>query len=287
MKSPLLFSVIFTFFVSFSQLFAQNINDGITVSSKGGTFDYFSPWGEGSLGVVYTQYYAFIPKTRKFQYFNKSGELEWNVKIKPFNFNNFFVLNIDSDYCYYINSSFNSTSLLEKSSNELFLTIYRFDKKGALVEKELSFDNPELAPMKPYIKGMYQSYVGAYDRGFISVSTNDQEHYHIVQVDEEFNVTYNMVELLWDQKIYNENLLSKPIFCLDNNQFCVIQTILGENKINATVHSFDLENFKGSNQQKHSLNVEGINLTASPSHSRHSLYSSDNKRNEESHQIVR
>lgn len=258
----IILTFIFSIVLTLSNSFAQSL-EGVEINCKGGYFESYSPWGNGTIGVIATQYYAVTPKNRSFQYFNEKGELAWDVKVKPFNFNNTTIVNSDSKYCYYINMPFGSTAMLEQKSKDVFLNIHQIDLKGNLKEKALSYSNSELSGIKDYIKNMNKCFVGAYNDGLIFVSTNNHKNYHVIKVGADFSVSYKMITLEWDETAYRAFKLSKPIYVLDDNTFYIIQTKLEENAINATAKMINLLDFSVTENQ-HSLDMNGYNLYATP-----------------------
>lgn len=245
-----------------SNSFAQSL-ESVGIKSKGGYFESSAPWGTGTIGVVATQYYAVIPKTRSFQYFNDKGELEWKVKVKPFNFNNTTLINGNSKYCYFINMPFGKTAIIEKKSKSVFLNIHQINKSGALKEKALSYSDKALSGLKAYIKNMEPCYVGAYNDGLVFVSTNDSKNYHVIKVAADFKVSYQLITLEWDAKLYRDGKLSRPIYVLGANTFYIIQTKIGKNAIDATAKKINLTDFS-TEEMSHSLDLEDYNLYATP-----------------------
>ncbi len=264
MKKQSLVKLILLFLIGFiiSNSFAQSL-ESVKIKSKGGYFESSAPWGTGTLGVVATQYYAVIPKTRSFQYFNDKGELEWKVKVKPFNFNNTALINGNSKYCYYINMPFGKTAIMEKKSKSVFLNIHQINKSGALKEKSLSYSDKELSGLKAYIKNMEPCYIGAYNDGLIFVSTNDSKNYHVIKIGVDFKVSYQLITLEWDDKLYEDGKLSRPIYVLGANTFYLIQTKIGNNVIDAAVNKIDLTDFS-TEEMSHSLDIKDYNLYATP-----------------------
>jgi hypothetical protein len=264
MKNQSLVKLIFLCLIGLvtSNAFAQSL-ESVQIKSKGGYFESSAPWGTGTIGVIATQYYAVIPKSRSFQYFNDKGELEWKVKVKPFNFNNTALVNGDSKFCYFINMPFGKTAILEQKSKSVFLNIYQINKSGTLKEKALSYSDRELSGLKAYMKNMEPCYIGAYDDGLIFVSTNDSKNYHVIKIGGDFKVSYQLITLEWDDKLYKDGQLSRPIYVMGASTFYIIQTKIGKNEIDAKVKQINLTDFS-TEEMSHSLDLKDYNLYATP-----------------------
>lgn len=247
-------------FILFISLFTpQSSQAQVSVKAKGGSFEDLVPWGEGYIGIVQTQMYAVAPKYRQFQYFSSAGELEWNVKVTPFNFNNAGLINNDADYAYYINMPFSKTAMVEKTSKTELLNIYRIDRSGNLVEKPITYTG-DLKPMAAIAKKIYACYLGAYKDGIIFVGTADNLKYHVVRIDNDFNVTYHPVEFEWDEKVWEKNGISKVKYVLGENEFSMIQMKLEGSDLVTTIKTFDLKDFSDPKKVTNTVSFSGYNL---------------------------
>ena len=240
-------------------LASQLISAQIELKADGGSFEDLTPWNEGYLGVVQTQAYAVIPKFRQFQYFDKSGEMKWNEKITPFNFNNVSICNPEAEYAYFINMPFGKTAALEKTSKTEFLNIHQIDQSGKVIEKSITYTN-ELKPLAGYLKDMSKCYIGATKDGFVIVVTNDNLKYHVVRVDSKLNTSYQAIDLEWNEKLFNEGKLSKPKFVLGATNFTIIQLKLVDNKIETTMKTMKLENISTLQTTVNHISFDGYSL---------------------------
>lgn len=252
------------FFILF--IFATgSLNAQVEVKADGGSFEEFFPWGDGYLGIVQTQMYAFAPKYRQYQYFDQSGKMLWNEKITPFNFNNKNVCHNESEYAYFVNMPFSKTAVTEKTSKTELLNLYQVDKSGKVVTKAITYTS-ELKPVAAFQKDIDACYLGAYKDGIVFVATNDNKKFHVVKIDHAFMVSYQAVDFDWDEKLWETNLLSKVKFVLDEKGFSLIQMKHSGSQLVTTIKTIDLATFSDVKVVTNNLNISGYTLNSKSGH---------------------
>lgn len=244
----------------------------IELEADGGSFESLISWNEGYLGVVQTQAYAVVPKYRQFQYFNSKGEMAWNKKIVPFNFNNVSICHSDSDYSYFINMPFSKTAMLERTSKTEFLNVHQVNKEGKVIDKAISYSGA-LSPLKGYVKKLYQYYVVALKDGFVIVVSNDDEKYHIVRVHDNFEVDYASVDFEWDYKKWSKNELSKVKFVTGEDEISLIQIEDQASGFSMNIKTFNLDDFSEMKEVTNTVNLSGYNLRSKAGQGLELLYS--------------
>lgn len=263
--------LLLTTFNFFLLCFSQS---QVELKANGGSFEDLIPWNDGYLGVVQTQAYAVIPKYRQYQYFNSEGKMEWNQKITPFNFNNVSVCNNDSDYAYFINMPFSKTAFLEKTSKTELLNVHRIDREGNISEKAISYTGA-LSSLKDYFKNLKTHYVAALKDGFIMVFSNDNKKFHIVRVNENFDVNYTNVDFEWDEKRWEKTELSKIKFVVNEKEISLIQIEKASSGLTMDIKTFNLDNLSDMKERTSSIDFSGYTLKSKAGQSSDLLYSAE------------
>jgi len=248
---------------AFALLFTITINAQVELRSSGGSFEDLVPWGDGYLGVVQTQAYAVVLKSRQFQYFTENGDMKWNTKITGFNFNNSSVVHNESEYAYLVNMPFTKTALLEKTSKTELLNIHQVDKSGNVKEKSIKYTG-EFKSLAKDVKKLEQCYLGAYKGGIIFVGTTDHKKHHVLKIDHDFNVTYNAINFDSDYsyELWEKDGISKVKFVLGEKDFSLIQLRHDEMGLNITVKTLDLENFVNVKEVKNTISFAGYTINS-------------------------
>ena len=250
-SSLLLFLVIISSF-SFSQT---------VFKAKGGSFEKFGAFGDGFLGLVQTQKVAVLPKSRKFQYFNKKGSMIWNVEVDPYNFQNTTVWSQESNYVFFLNSSFEKGALAESKSKSFLFTVYRIDKNGKVEEKKIKA-NDKLSVLTNNIKNLRTQYVGSTEKELIVILTDNESKFYVIKMDENFNCDLNVLNFDWDEKLYKENKAGQPIFTLNNNKLVIIRPYIEMGKLMLDKRLLSLSDFSNVNKSKVQLDISSHILSS-------------------------
>jgi len=231
-----------------SPLLSKVLFSQIEIEAKESSFTSISAWGDGYLSVERESLSGASGKNRILRFLKKNGSESWNVSVEPFNFKVASVCEKSSKYAYVVNLAFDKTAIAEKTSKTEFLRIFQVSQTGNVETKSIEYtgDLARIAESEK-LNQLNTAYLGAYKNGIIGVFSDVKKYdeltprvYHIVKIDEDFNVQYTQETFFEPWELVKKNLTSKAEFVLGENTFSIYQLRLEGKELVVDSRSFEI-----------------------------------------------
>ena len=210
-------TIIIICLFSWVEMTAQEIYKPLT-----GSFKHFVPFGENYVGISCKLLFIMDSKVHHFQCFNKEGVVLWDFEIEPFNYNNNVISNPDSEFIYFINTSYEKTAMAESVSKEIFMTYYRISKDG----KFDTFDIPysDIVELKKYGRDAVVENMFVTSKGLGAVvSTKSDGKYFLVTSNLDGKNSIEELDFSFDETQWAELKQSKLVYSQKGDTVAFIQ----------------------------------------------------------------